>query len=65
LSVFRQKDSNEWQSGSGIEVWSDGSYYIGGFSEGIKDGHGVYYWIDGSRYEGDWLADEMSGQGTF
>jgi hypothetical protein len=36
LSVFRQQGTTERKSGSGIEVWSDGSYYCGGFSEGIK-----------------------------
>ena len=65
MCVFRKTNSSDKQSGEGIEVWSDGSYYIGVFSEGIKDGSGFYFWTDGSRYEGDWLADEMSGNGTF
>lgn len=55
LCVFRQFDSVERQNGSGIEVWSDGSYYCGGFSEGIKQGFGIYFWADGSRYAGEWI----------
>lgn len=46
--------SNAKQSGKGIEVWSDGSYYHGLFQQGVKQGYGVYYWADGSKYLGNW-----------
>lgn len=62
LCVFRKTNGAD---GSGIEVWSDGSYYFGHFYEGIKQGQGVYFWTDGSRYEGEWHQDEMSGTGHF
>ena len=42
------------QNGKGIEVWSDGSYYLGNFLEGVKEGHGIYFWADGSKYSGMW-----------
>ena len=38
------------QNGKGIEVWSDSSYYLGNFMEGVKEGHGIYFWADGSKY---------------
>lgn len=55
----------EKQNGKGIEVWSDGSYYLGNFDDGQKEGRGVYFWADGSKYTGNWSRDEMSGQGCF
>ena len=55
----------EKQNGKGIEVWSDGSYYLGNFLEGVKEGQGIYFWADGSKYSGMWSNDEMSGFGTF
>lgn len=56
---------NDKQNGRGIEIWSDGSYYHGNFSDGVKQGYGVYFWADGSKYSGEWQHDEMSGKGTF
>lgn len=56
---------HEKQNGRGIEVWSDGSYYLGSFDDGQKEGEGVYFWADGSRYSGKWSKDEMSGEGCF
>lgn len=29
MSVFRQRDGVTGSNGKGIEVWSDGSYYLG------------------------------------
>jgi hypothetical protein len=55
----------EKQNGNGIEIWSDGSYYHGNFTDGVKQGYGVYFWADGSRYAGMWEQDEMSGHGIF
>jgi hypothetical protein len=50
LCVFRQNEASMSEPNKGIEVWSDGSYYCGAFSNGLKQGDGVYYWADGSRY---------------
>ena len=36
LDVFRRSDETDRQSGRGVEVWSDGSYYFGTFYEGMK-----------------------------
>ena len=55
LDVFRKTNSSDRQTGKGVEVWSDGSYFFGDFNDGMKQGNGVYYWADGSRYSGDWL----------
>ena len=61
-SAWMQSDK---QNGKGIEVWSDGSYYLGCFEEGQKEGKGIYFWADGSKYTGNWAKDEMSGEGCF
>jgi hypothetical protein len=39
-------------TGKGVEVWSDMSYYHGEFKDGVKTGMGFYYWADGSKYTG-------------
>lgn len=59
--MFRKRELTE--QGDSIEVWSDGSYYLGSFHQGVKQGQGVYYWADGSTYSGSWQNDEMAGKG--
>ena len=60
-----QMSTMDKQHGEGIEVWSDGSYYLGNFEDGMKQGWGIYFWADGSKYTGNWSRDEMSGNGVF
>ena len=65
IDSMTESSAQDKQNGKGIEVWSDGSYYYGNFSSGVKEGEGIYFWADGSKYTGTWSNDEMSGFGTF
>jgi len=51
--------------GYGKIFYSDGSKYIGGFDNGIKNGYGLYVYNDGNYYSGFWEDDKREGQGLF
>ena len=45
----------------------DGSvdYYIGSFTDGLRNGIGVYLWADGSFHIGDYLDGDFEGEGMY
>mmetsp|Transcript_88736 Transcript_88736/g.249926 ORF Transcript_88736/g.249926 Transcript_88736/m.249926 type:complete len:321 (-) Transcript_88736:129-1091(-) len=72
LGVARQPDHvyagkwvDDFQTGIGIESWTDGSKFEGEFLDGTKHGFGVYTWPDGSIQEGSWKNGVMDGTGVF
>ena len=56
---------NKYASGYGYELWNDGEYYRGYFSEGYKNGKGYTYYPDGSFYSGEMQMNYMHGKGEF
>ena len=52
------------EGGKGKFVYSDGSRYLGEFSQGQPEGVGVIYYPDGGRYEGGWKQHGPSGKGV-
>ena len=50
---------------SGIEIWSDQTYYQGQYLNNKKNGIGFYRWPDGTTYEGEWENNKMNGYGIF
>jgi hypothetical protein len=57
--------NNTCREGFGLQLWPDGSKYIGQWSEGKASGFGRFILADGDCYEGDWLADKAHGEGTY
>ena len=45
----------------GIEIWKDGTIYMGDFQNNKKNGVGMYRWPDGTIYYGEWKNDNMEG----
>jgi hypothetical protein len=57
----------EWLGGKkhgfGRLVFKDGSYYEGGFSDGLYHGNGTLFLTDTSRYVGQFAANLKNGVG--
>ncbi|XP_029002499.1 ankyrin repeat and MYND domain-containing protein 1-like isoform X2 [Betta splendens] len=51
--------------GFGVQDWSDGSRYEGGFVDGLKHGSGRYSWRNGEFYEGSFYKDYRHGNGVY
>lgn len=50
--------------GEGSYTYSDGTYYVGTFHNGIPEGQGTALFPDGRRYEGAWYNHMPNGQGS-
>ena len=53
------------RSGTGRQVWADGSYYEGQWLEGQACGVGRLIHVDGDVYEGEWGDDKANGTGKY
>ena len=53
------------RDGFGIQVWSDGSKYIGYWKNDKANGFGRIIHADGDVYEGDWKDDKADGHGKY
>ncbi|KAF8379165.1 hypothetical protein HHK36_028594 [Tetracentron sinense] len=51
-------------SGSWVQVYSNGDVYEGEFHKGKCSGSGVYYYYMSGRYEGDWVDEKYDGYGV-
>lgn len=54
---------NNYRSGRGKQVWSDGSYYEGYWLDNTANGYGRYIAVNGDVYEGEWLRGHPCGYG--
>ena len=53
-------------NGYGKCYYENGNYYIGEFSNGIRNGKGtIYYKNDCIKYEGDFVDDKVQGNGKY
>jgi hypothetical protein len=66
VNNLKIKDCNSeyCKAGRGQFMYSDGSRYVGAFSEGQPDGEGICYYINGDRYEGKWSKHAPHGEGV-
>ena len=47
-------------------IYEDGKYYIGQFSNNLRNGKGIVYYKNGSiKYEGDFVNDKKEGNGKY
>nr|XP_015826559.2 ankyrin repeat and MYND domain-containing protein 1 isoform X2 [Nothobranchius furzeri] len=53
------------REGLGVQEWSDGSRYEGGFVDGLKHGKGRYTGRNGEYYEGSFFKDYKHGDGLW
>ena len=53
------------RDGFGIQVWSDGSKYIGYWINDKANGLGRLIHADGDVYEGEWKEDKANGRGEY
>ncbi|KAL4340395.1 hypothetical protein GQ457_08G025780 [Hibiscus cannabinus] len=51
-------------SGTWVQVYSNGDVYEGEFHKGKCSGSGVYYYYMKGRYEGDWIDGKYDGYGV-
>jgi 4-amino-4-deoxy-L-arabinose transferase-like glycosyltransferase len=51
------------KEGQGQYVFSDGSYYKGGWLADQRSGFGIMYYSNGHRFEGIWKANKKHGSG--
>ncbi|XP_048229888.1 uncharacterized protein LOC8276061 isoform X2 [Ricinus communis] len=51
-------------SGSWVQIYSNGDVYEGEIHKGRCSGSGVYYYYMSGRYEGDWIDDKYDGYGV-
>lgn len=51
-------------NGQGRYTYRDGSYYDGGFVDGLPQGEGVCNYANGDRYEGGWKNNAPDGEGV-
>ncbi|XP_012075409.1 uncharacterized protein LOC105636683 [Jatropha curcas] len=58
------KVENKLNSGSWVQVYSNGDVYEGEFHRGKCSGSGVYYYYMSGRYEGDWVDEKYDGYGV-
>ena len=64
-----RKYEGQWdkdkRNGQGTCVYSDGSCYIGGFLNDLREGFAKMTWEEGWEYEGYWKEGRLHGKGTF
>ncbi|KAK9927773.1 hypothetical protein M0R45_024940 [Rubus argutus] len=60
----RPKLEKRPNSGSWVQVYSNGDVYEGEFDKGKCSGSGVYYYNMSGRYEGDWVDEKYDGHGV-
>ncbi|CAL5441639.1 unnamed protein product [Camellia sinensis] len=60
----KPKPEKRPNSGSWVQVYSNGDVYEGEFHKGKCSGSGVYYYYMSGRYEGDWIDDKYDGYGV-
>ncbi|CDW81172.1 morn repeat protein [Stylonychia lemnae] len=53
------------KEGFGIQIWPDGSKYVGQWSRGKAGGYGRFILADGDVYEGEWRDDKAHGYGIY
>uniref|UniRef100_A0A7N0UWV0 Uncharacterized protein n=1 Tax=Kalanchoe fedtschenkoi TaxID=63787 RepID=A0A7N0UWV0_KALFE len=58
------KAQKSFESGSWVQVFSNGDVYEGEFHKGKCSGSGVYYYSMSGRYEGDWIDEKYDGYGV-
>ncbi|KAF8412485.1 hypothetical protein HHK36_000450 [Tetracentron sinense] len=58
------KSEKRVNSGSWVQVYSNGDVYEGEFHKGKCSGSGVYYYYMSGRYEGDWVDEKYDGYGV-
>jgi hypothetical protein len=44
---------------------SDGSYFVGKFSNGKANGEGAYFFVDGSYYEGEFVNNSANSDNGY
>ncbi|KAG1945828.1 ankyrin repeat and MYND domain-containing protein [Pimephales promelas] len=59
------KDISWKRNGNGIQEWSDGCKYEGGFVNNLKHGTGVFTWTNGEFYKGSFFKDYRHGKGMY
>ncbi len=66
LFRFGQRNCNlvPCDEGEGSYTYSDGTYYVGTFHNGIPEGRGTVLYPDGRRYEGAWYQHMPNGKGS-
>uniref|UniRef100_A0A5B7B0N9 1-phosphatidylinositol-4-phosphate 5-kinase n=1 Tax=Davidia involucrata TaxID=16924 RepID=A0A5B7B0N9_DAVIN len=60
----KPKPEKRANSGSWVQVYSNGDVYEGEFHKGKCSGSGVYYYYMSGRYEGDWVDEKYDGHGV-
>ncbi|GAV87270.1 LOW QUALITY PROTEIN: MORN domain-containing protein, partial [Cephalotus follicularis] len=61
----KPKTEKKPNSGSWVQVFSNGDVYEGEFHKGKCSGSGVYYYYNmKGRYEGDWIDEKYDGYGV-
>ena len=53
------------REGFGVQIWPDGSKYIGQWHLGKASGFGRFILADGDAYQGEWVGDKAHGIGTY
>lgn len=60
----KPKSEKRTNSGSWVQVFTNGDVYEGEFHKGKCSGSGVYYYYMSGRYEGDWVDEKYDGYGV-
>ncbi|MBA0826850.1 hypothetical protein Goarm_011669 [Gossypium armourianum] len=60
----KPKSEKKANSGTWVQVYSNGDVYEGEFHKGKCSGSGVYYYCMKARYEGDWIDGKYDGYGV-
>ncbi|XVF10945.1 hypothetical protein REPUB_Repub07fG0227000 [Reevesia pubescens] len=60
----KTKSEKKANSGTWVQVYSNGDVYEGEFHRGKCSGSGVYYYYMKGRYEGDWIDGKYDGYGV-
>jgi hypothetical protein len=53
------------KEGFGIQIWPDGSKYVGHWQKNKAQGYGRFILADGDVYEGQWKEDKAHGRGVY
>lgn len=61
---YRDCNTENCESGTGMYVYSDGSKYIGEFSQGDPEGQGTCYYANGDKYVGGFSHNAPHGEGV-
>ncbi|XP_057977753.1 uncharacterized protein LOC131164510 [Malania oleifera] len=60
----KSKSEKRPNSGSWVQVYTNGDVYEGEFHKGKCSGSGVYYYHMSGKYEGDWVDEKYDGCGV-